>query len=76
MARTLSLALALVFIFAAVAGIMLKVMPAPLKDSDYLIIGSVATMVSLLLLFVLLIATSGRASTVFFKRRKKNRDGA
>jgi hypothetical protein len=73
MGRTISLTLALVFIFAAVAGIMLKVMPAPLKDSDYLIIGSVATMVSLLLLFVLLIATSGRASTVFFKRRKKEK---
>ena len=71
MGRTISLALALVFIFAAVAGIMLKLMPAPLKDSDYLIIGSVSTMVSLLLLFVLLIATSGKASSVFFKRRKK-----
>jgi hypothetical protein len=71
MARTLSMTLALVFIFAAVAGIMLKVMPAPLKDSDYLIIGSVSTMVSLGLLFVLLIVTSGKASTVFFKRRKK-----
>ena len=71
MARTLSLALALVFMFAAVAGIMLKVMPAPLKDSDYLIIGSVSTMVSLLSLFVLLIVTSGKASSVFFKRRKK-----
>jgi hypothetical protein len=76
MGRTLSLALALVFIFAAVAGIMLKVMPAPLKDSDYLIIGSVATMASLLMLFVLVVATSGKASSVFFKRRKKNRDGA
>jgi hypothetical protein len=71
MARTISLALALVFIFAAVAGIMLKVMPAPLKDSDYLVIGSVATMVSLLLLFVLLIATSGKGASVFVKRRKK-----
>jgi len=71
MGRTLSLALAVVFIFGAVAAIMLKVMPAPLKDSDYLIIGSVATMVSLLLLFVLLNATSGKASSVFFKRRKK-----
>jgi uncharacterized membrane protein len=71
MARTLSLALAVVLVFAAVAGIMLKVMPSPLKDSDYLIIGSVATMVSLLLLFVLLIVTSGKASNVFFKRRKK-----
>lgn len=71
MARTISLALALMFIFAAVAGIMLKIMPAPLKDSDYLIIGSVATMVSLLLLFILMIAISGKASSVFFKRRKK-----
>ena len=71
MVRTLSLALALLFIFAAVAGIMVKIMPAPLKDSDYLIIGSVATMVSLLMLFVLLITTSGKASNVFFKRRPK-----
>ena len=71
MGRTIALALALVLVFAAVAGIMLKVMPAPLKDSDYLIIGSVSTMVSLLLLFVLLIATSGKGSSVFFKRRKK-----
>jgi hypothetical protein len=71
MARTLSLALALVLIFAAVAGIMLKVMHAPLKDSDYLIIGSVATMVSLLMLFVLVTTTSGKGASVFFKRRKK-----
>ncbi len=71
MARTISMSLALVVVFAAVAGIMLKLMPAPLKDSDYLIIGSVSTMVSLVLLFVLLIVTSGKASTVFFKRRRK-----
>ena len=71
MGRTISLALALVIIFAAVAGIMLKLMPAPLKDSDYLIIGTVATMVSLAVLFVVLIVISGKASSVFFKRRKK-----
>lgn len=70
MPRTVGLAAALIFIFAAVAGIMLKVMPGPLKDSDYLVIGTVATMVSLLALFVLLI-TTGRVSNVFFKRRKK-----
>src|ERR1700691_263906 len=58
MARTISLALAVVFVFAAVAGIMVKVMPAPLKDSDYLIIGTVATMVSLAVLFVVLIVIS------------------
>ncbi len=72
MGRTLSLALAVVFIFAAVAAIMLKVMPAPLKDSDYLIIGSVATMVSLLMLFLLVVVTSGKGASVFFKRRKRH----
>ena len=71
MGRTLSLALVMVLVFAVVAGIMLKVMPAPLKDADYLIIGSVATLVSLLILFVVVVTTSGQASSVFFKRRKK-----
>jgi uncharacterized membrane protein len=71
MGRIAGLAGAVVVIFAAVAGIMLKVMPGPLKDSDYLVTGTVATMVSLLVLFVLLITTSGKRSNVFFKRRKK-----
>lgn len=71
MGRILGRAGALVFIFAAVAGIMLNVMPAPLKDSDYLVIGTVATLVSMLALFVLLITASGKMSNVFFKRRKK-----
>lgn len=71
MLRNLSLAAALIFIFVAVAGIMLKVMPGPLKDSDYLVIGTVATMVSLLALFLLLVTISGKASNIFFKRRQK-----
>ena len=71
MGRTLGLAGALVFIFVAVAGIMVEVMPAPLKDSDYLVIGTVSTLVSMLALFLLLITTSGKKSNVFFKRRKK-----
>ena len=71
MGRTLALVLAVVMVFAAVAAIMLKLMPAPLKDADYLIIGSVATLVSLLALFVVVVTTSGQASSVFFKRRKK-----
>jgi len=71
MGRTILLALGVILAFAAVSMIMLKVMPAPLKDSDYLVIGSVATLVSLVLLFVVLIVRSGKASSVFFKRRKK-----
>ena len=71
MGRTLALALAMILVFGAVAVIMLKLMPSPLKDSDYLIIGSVSTLVSLLALFVVVVMTSGQASSVFFKRRKK-----
>jgi hypothetical protein len=70
MGRTLGLAGALIFVFAAVVGIMLKVMPSPLKDSDYLVVGTVATMVSLLALFILLVVT-GQMSNVFVKRRKR-----
>ena len=72
MGRTIGIAGALVFVFAAVAGIMLKIMPGPLKDSDLLVIGTVATLAAMLTLFVLLVATSGRKSNVFFKRRKKS----
>ena len=64
------MALAVALVFTVVAGIMVKVMPAPLKDSDYLVIGSVATLVALLVLFVALISTTN-SSNVFFKRRRK-----
>ena len=60
-------------VFAVVAAIMLKVMPGPLKDSDYLVVGSVATLVALLALFFGLVSTSIKASDIFFKRRKKQR---
>jgi hypothetical protein len=71
MPRTPLLALALVFVFAAVAAIMYKLMPAPLKDSDYFVIGSVATLVSLGVLFALIVTTSKDAGNIFFKKRKK-----
>lgn len=70
MRRTLVLALAVALVFTAVAAIMYKVMPSPLKDSDYLVIGSVATLVALLVLFSALISTT-KSSDVFFKRRRK-----
>ncbi len=73
MPRILVLILAGLCIFTVVAAIMIKVMPAPLKDSDYLVIGSVATLVSLLTLFFGLVSTSLKSSDTFFKRRKKER---
>jgi hypothetical protein len=50
-------------------------MPAPLKDSDYLVIGSIATLVSLLVMFVALIATRPTTANPFFKKRKKKPEG-
>jgi hypothetical protein len=73
MPRTLVLVLGVLCVFGVVAAIMIKVMPAPLKDSDYLVIGSVATLVSLLTLFLGLVSTSLKSSDTFFKRRKKER---
>jgi hypothetical protein len=70
MQRGIILALAALCIFVVVAMIMLKFMPGPLKESDYMVIGSVSTLVSLLLLFLVWVLTAMKAN-VFFKRRRK-----
>ena len=64
------LGLAAVCVFAVVAGVMLTVMPQPLKESDYMIVGSVATLVSLGVLFLVVISTA-KSREVFFKKRRK-----
>ena len=67
------MALGAIFVFAAVAGIMIRFMPAPLKDSDFLVIGSVATLVALMALFLGLVGTSSKGRSLFFRRRRKQR---
>jgi ABC-type Fe3+-siderophore transport system permease subunit len=71
MQRILILILAGLCIFTVVAAIMIKVMPAPLKESDFMVIGSVATLVALLVLFVVLISTTMKSSNLFFRKRRK-----
>jgi len=73
MQRVFTLALVGLCVFVVAAAIMIKLMPSPLKDSDYLLIGSVATLLGLLALFLALISTTLKSSDVFFKRRKKQR---
>lgn len=70
MPRPLSLALAGICVFAIVAAVMIRLMPTPLAESDFLVIGSVATLVALLVLFLVMISTA-RSSNIFFKKRKK-----
>ena len=71
MQRILVLILAGFCVFTVVAAIMLAVMPGPLKESDFLVIGSVATLVALLVLFLVLISTTMKSSNLFFKKRRK-----
>jgi len=54
-----------------VAFLMLQFMPQPLDNMSYLVIGSVATLVSMLVLFVTLILTRMKSSDTFYKRRRK-----
>jgi len=75
MRRLLTLGAMALCVFVVVAALMIKLMPSPLKDSDFLLIGSVATLVALLALFLALVSTTLKSPDVFFKRRKKKRDG-
>jgi len=70
MQRAVALGVAAVCIFAVVALVMTKLMPQPLKDSDYMVIGSVATLVALLVAFMVVISTN-RSANVFFKKRRR-----
>jgi hypothetical protein len=71
MRRGLILGMVAACVFVVVAAILLRLMPGPLRESDYLVIGSVATLVSLLVLFLMLVSTTLKSSDIFFKRRKK-----
>lgn len=71
MNRTIALALGVMIVFAATAAIMVRFMPEPLKNPDYVVIGSVATLVSILVLFFGLVGSSLKGRDTFFKRRKK-----
>lgn len=73
MPRVAILVLAMLFIFCAVAGVLVKVMPGPLKEPDFFMIGSVATLAALGVMFLIVVTTSRKASTdVLFRKRKKN----
>ena len=54
MNRTIVLGVGMVMVFAATVGILLNVMPGPHKATDYLVMGAAATLLCLVLLFVVL----------------------
>jgi amino acid permease len=71
MKRGLMLGAAALCVFVVVAAIMWRLMPAPLKESDYMVIGSVATLLALGAVFFVLVTTTMKSSDVFFKKRRK-----
>ena len=71
--RQILLIVAGLFVFGVSAAVMVQFMPAPLKDTDYLVIGSVATLAALLVMFLTLMATRLKSPDMFFKKRKKKR---
>lgn len=62
MNRTIALVLGMVLIFGITVATLLVVMPGPHKSTDYLVIGCVATLLCLLLLFVVLINAQKRSA--------------
>jgi len=54
----LALTIAVVAIFSVTVAILVRVLPSPLRTTDYMVIGAVATFLCMLLLFFVLIKTS------------------
>jgi hypothetical protein len=71
MKRGLTLIGLAVCVFIVVGAVMLKFMPGPLKEFDYMVIGSVATLLALGAVFLVLVSTTMKSSDVFFKKRRK-----
>lgn len=63
------LAIAAVTVFVVVAALLVRFLPQPRKDSDFLVIGAVATLAALGVVFGALLQRGGMQDT-FFKRRK------
>jgi hypothetical protein len=67
MKRTIVLVIGMLAVFVVTVGVLLNVMPGPHKATDYLVIGAVATLLCLLLLFVVLINTMTKKPAASYK---------
>ena len=67
MKRTIVLVIGMLAVFVVTVGVLLNVMPGPHKATDYLVIGAVATLLCLLLLFIVLINTMAKKPAASYK---------
>jgi len=70
MRKVLPLGVGMVLVFVTVVGVLVRVIPGPHKETDYLVIGTLATFASLALLFAVLISTVFKDPSALFKRKK------
>jgi uncharacterized membrane protein len=70
MNRNVGLFIGMAVLFGVVVLVLNQVMPGPHRPTDYLVMGGAATMVCLLVLFLVLITTSYRSSDTFFRKKK------
>ena len=68
--RSLILGLCAAAVFALVAALLLRVLPQPLKPTDAMVVGAVATLVAMVVLFAGYMLMTGQRD-VFFKTRRK-----
>jgi len=71
--RILALSFGLIVVFSVSVAILLQVLPGPHKPADYLVIGGVATLLCLVLVFVTLGMSPGTRSKLFYKERRRKR---
>ena len=70
MSRKLSMAAGILLVFTVTVLILLRVLPGPYKPADYLVIGTLATFVCILLAFIIFVSTSEKGTGTFFKRKR------
>jgi Na+/melibiose symporter-like transporter len=69
--RIASLVGAVLIIFTVTVLIALRVLPGPHSEVDYLVIGSIATFISLVVVFFVLNSTWLKSRDLFYTRRRK-----
>lgn len=69
----IALCVVVLAVFAVSASLSIHFIPEPHTSTDYLVAGTVATLFSLGALFLGLIATIYRGTSIFFHRREKSR---
>ena len=69
--RWIVLGIALMTLFAGVVVAMLFAMPRPHTPSDYMIAGGLATMITMLALFGVIVATHFQGTAAFYRKRPK-----